>query len=81
MKLVRLMTFNQFMLQAIDKSLLFYQNYFSPLLTASCRFEPTCSQYARDAIRKYGVLKGGFMTMWRILRCHPYSRGGHDPVR
>ncbi|NLJ50339.1 MAG: membrane protein insertion efficiency factor YidD, partial [Candidatus Atribacteria bacterium] len=50
-------------------------------LPSSCRFEPTCSQYARDAIRKYGVLKGGMMALWRLLRCHPYSRGGYDPVR
>ncbi|MDD3714074.1 MAG: membrane protein insertion efficiency factor YidD [Atribacterota bacterium] len=70
-----------FLVNVIDRILNFYQIFISPSLPSSCRFEPTCSQYARDAIRKYGVLKGGIMALWRILRCHPYSRGGYDPVR
>ena len=59
----------------------FLPNIYISIITFRCRFEPNCSQYARDAIRKYGVLKGGIMALWRILRCHPYSRGGYDPVR
>ncbi|MDI9595281.1 MAG: membrane protein insertion efficiency factor YidD [Atribacterota bacterium] len=70
-----------FLVNVIDRILNFYQIFISPSLPSSCRFEPNCSQYARDAIRKYGVLKGGIMALWRILRCHPYSRGGYDPVR
>ncbi|OQA61922.1 MAG: putative membrane protein insertion efficiency factor [Candidatus Atribacteria bacterium ADurb.Bin276] len=70
-----------FLVNVIDRILNFYQIFISPSLPSSCRFEPTCSQYARDAIRKYGVLKGGIMALWRILRCHPYSRGGYDPVQ
>jgi putative membrane protein insertion efficiency factor len=58
-----------------------YQRFISPLLGANCRFDPTCSRYAVDAIRKYGAIRGCFMAAWRILRCHPFSRGGYDPVR
>jgi len=46
-----------------------------------CRFHPTCSQYGLEAIQKHGVVKGGFMTSWRILRCNPWNKGGHDPVK
>ncbi|MBU0648136.1 membrane protein insertion efficiency factor YidD [Patescibacteria group bacterium] len=46
-----------------------------------CRFQPSCSQYGMDAIGKHGLFKGGFMTTWRVLRCNPFSRGGHDPVK
>jgi hypothetical protein len=46
-----------------------------------CRFTPTCSEYGLEAIRKYGVIKGGFMTAWRVLRCNPWNKGGHDPVK
>ena len=81
MELFLVVKINDFILNAIDRVLKFYQIYISPSLPSSCRFEPTCSQYARDAIRKYGILKGGIMALWRILRCHPYSRGGYDPVR
>ncbi|MEN6350251.1 MAG: membrane protein insertion efficiency factor YidD [Syntrophomonas sp.] len=48
--------------------------------TPSCRFYPSCSNYAIEAVEKYGLLKGGWLTAKRILRCHPYNRGGHDPV-
>lgn len=50
------------------------------LPSGSCRFQPTCSHYGFQAIAKYGLLKGGLMTIWRILRCQPFSRGGYDPV-
>lgn len=46
-----------------------------------CRFTPTCSEYGSQAIAKYGVLKGGIMTTWRVLRCNPWSKGGNDPVK
>jgi len=45
-----------------------------------CRFSPTCSQYGIDAVNKHGVLKGGLKTIWRILRCNPFNKGGHDPA-
>ena len=52
----------------------------SPFLPPACRFEPTCSEYAREAIEKYGALKGTWMGLKRILRCQPFCKGGHDPV-
>jgi putative membrane protein insertion efficiency factor len=57
-----------------------YQRFISPLLPPSCRFYPTCSQYSYEAIEKYGLLKGGALTLWRLCRCHPFCRGGFDPV-
>ena len=59
----------------------FYQKAISPLFPARCRFYPTCSQYALEAVEKYGVWKGGWMSVKRICRCHPWSRGGYDPVK
>lgn len=60
----------------------FYQKFISPLKgTSSCRFYPTCSQYAIDAITKYGMIKGSFMSIKRILKCHPFHPGGYDPVK
>jgi putative membrane protein insertion efficiency factor len=47
----------------------------------TCRYHPTCSEYTHEAIGKYGLIKGSFMGAWRILRCNPWSKGGHDPVR
>ena len=58
----------------------FYQRFLSPLLGSNCRFHPTCSQYTYEAIEKYGVGKGIAMGGKRILRCHPWTPGGHDPV-
>jgi uncharacterized protein len=58
-----------------------YKACVSPFLPAACRFEPTCSDYAREAVRRYGALKGTFMGIKRILRCQPFCAGGHDPVR
>jgi putative membrane protein insertion efficiency factor len=58
-----------------------YQKFVSPLLPPSCRYHPSCSEYAVQAILKYGVLKGSFMGAWRIMRCNPFSKGGFDPVR
>lgn len=59
----------------------FYQKYISPGLPARCRFYPTCSQYALEAIGKYGALKGGWLALRRFLRCHPFYKGSnYDPV-
>ena len=58
----------------------FYKQAISPYLPDACRFTPTCSEYAREAITKYGALKGGFLSMKRILRCNPFCKGGYDPV-
>lgn len=59
----------------------FYRAAISPLLGANCRFIPTCSTYAMQAIEKYGAWKGGMMALRRILRCHPFCKGGYDPVK
>ena len=59
----------------------FYRSYISILKpTPTCKYIPTCSEYGIEAIEKYGVLKGGLLTVWRILRCNPFSKGGFDPV-
>ncbi len=58
-----------------------YKAAVSPFLPPACRFEPTCSEYARQAVEKYGALKGTWMGLKRILRCQPFCRGGHDPVQ
>jgi len=57
-----------------------YRSYISPLKPPSCRYVPTCSEYAMIAIEKYGPLKGGYLALRRILRCHPFHKGGYDPV-
>ncbi|MBE5946882.1 MAG: membrane protein insertion efficiency factor YidD [Lachnospiraceae bacterium] len=59
----------------------FYRKYLSPLKgRPCCKYYPTCSQYAIEAYEKYGFFKGTFLTVWRILRCNPFSKGGYDPV-
>ncbi|MEW6546274.1 MAG: membrane protein insertion efficiency factor YidD [Bacillota bacterium] len=57
-----------------------YRLVVSPLLPASCRFEPSCSVYAEQAVKRYGVVKGGLLAGRRLLRCHPWHPGGYDPV-
>lgn len=79
------------MKKIIIKFIIFYQRWISPykkyfynvfgIKNPGCRYYPTCSQYAVEAISKYGVIKGGFMAIWRILRCNPFSKGGYDPVK
>lgn len=58
----------------------FYQRFISPLKPASCRFYPTCSAYAVEALQKYGPLEGSYLALKRILKCHPFHKGGYDPV-
>ncbi|MDR2854433.1 MAG: membrane protein insertion efficiency factor YidD [Prevotellaceae bacterium] len=58
----------------------FYRHCISPLTPASCRFTPTCSQYAIEAVHKHGVVKGGWLSLRRIARCHPWGGSGYDPV-
>lgn len=58
----------------------FYQKVISPMFPPSCRFYPSCSNYAIDSFNKYGVLKGGAKAIWRILRCNPFNKGGYDPA-
>ena len=58
----------------------FYRVFLSPLKPPSCRYIPTCSEYALIAIEKYGAMKGGWMAVKRVLRCHPFHKGGYDPV-
>lgn len=63
------------------KIIQFYQKYLSPLKgKATCIYTPTCSQYAIEALEKYGLIKGGLLAAWRILRCNPFAKGGYDPV-
>jgi len=57
-----------------------YKWAISPLLPPACRFVPTCSEYAMEAVERYGALRGGWMAFARILRCHPFARSGYDPV-
>ncbi len=59
----------------------FYQKHISPMFPPSCRYYPTCSQYAVEALQKHGFLKGSVMAVWRVLRCNPWSKGGYDPVK
>jgi putative membrane protein insertion efficiency factor len=57
-----------------------YQKLISPMLLPSCRFYPSCSTYARLALKKYGIIKGGILSLTRILKCHPLHPGGYDPL-
>ena len=57
-----------------------YKRWVSPMLLPSCRYVPTCSEYAMEAIERHGALRGSAMTAWRVCRCHPFAKGGFDPV-
>ena len=57
-----------------------YKRWLSPIFPPSCRYVPTCSEYAMEAVEKFGVLRGGSMAAGRVLRCHPFVKGGYDPV-
>jgi putative membrane protein insertion efficiency factor len=58
-----------------------YKRFISPLLPPACRFHPTCSEYAMQAVSTHGILRGSLMALWRLARCHPFSKGGFDPVK
>ena len=58
-----------------------YQRALSPLLAPRCRYHPSCSAYAVQAVQSYGILRGAVLAGWRLLRCNPFSHGGYDPVR
>ncbi|MCI5545409.1 MAG: membrane protein insertion efficiency factor YidD [Clostridiales bacterium] len=73
------------MIRSIPKRIMlgmirFYRRFISPMFPPCCRFTPTCSAYALEAIQKYGALKGGYLAVRRILRCNPFHPGGYDPV-
>lgn len=70
------------LIKIYQKTLSFDHGIFRQLFPYGyCRFKPTCSEYAYQAVEKHGVIKGGLMAFWRVLRCNPWSKGGNDPVR
>ena len=58
----------------------FYRRFVSPLAPPTCRFTPSCSRYAVDAVKRYGFIRGGWLAAWRVLRCNPFHPGGYDPL-
>ena len=71
---------HQLMKAVIIAPIILYRYFISPLLGTNCRFSPTCSEYAKDAITRHGALRGGRLTVKRILKCHPWGGSGYDPV-
>ena len=74
------MTFKEILSLPLILLVRFYQKFISPYKPSCCRFTPTCSQYALEALRKYGPLKGSWLAFKRIIRCHPWGGSGYDPV-
>ncbi|MDR0838688.1 MAG: membrane protein insertion efficiency factor YidD [Oscillospiraceae bacterium] len=68
------------MKKTLLRAIAFYRRRVSPAKPPTCRFTPTCSAYALEAIEKYGAAKGAYLTVRRFLRCHPFHKGGYDPV-
>lgn len=66
---------------ALTGLIMLHRRFLSQLMPPSCRFTPTCSRYALDAVRRYGALRGGWLAFWRVLRCNPFNRGGYDPLQ
>ena len=66
--------------RAVIAPIVVYQRVISPLMPRRCKYEPTCSLYAAQAIRRFGILRGLVLAGWRLLRCNPWSHGGYDPV-
>ena len=71
---------NEFARRVVIAPIRFYQLVISPALPRRCKYEPTCSLYAVQAIRRFGILRGLVLAAWRLLRCNPFSHGGFDPV-
>jgi putative membrane protein insertion efficiency factor len=71
---------NRFIRSLICIPIVLYRFILSPIMTPCCRYYPSCSQYALTAIKHFGVFKGGWLAIWRLLRCHPWAKGGYDPV-
>ena len=71
---------HKLMIAVVLAPIIFYRYFISPLLGINCRFSPTCSEYAKDAITRHGALRGGRLTVKRILKCHPWGGSGYDPV-
>lgn len=67
--------------RAVAAPIRFYQRFISPGLPRRCKYEPTCSAYAAQAVQEYGILRGLVLGGWRVLRCNPWSHGGFDPVQ
>ena len=65
----------------VQAPILLYQRFISPALPRRCKYEPTCSLYAAQALREFGILRGLVLATWRVLRCNPFSHGGYDPLR
>jgi uncharacterized protein len=72
-----LLTISKFALLQLLRA---YKFVFSPMFPPACRYVPTCSEYAIEAVERYGALRGGLKVVWRLLRCHPFVQGGYDPV-
>jgi uncharacterized protein len=72
--------FRRTLVRAITAPIRLYQLLISPALAPRCKYEPSCSAYAVSALRRFGVLRGSILAVWRILRCNPFSHGGYDPV-
>jgi putative membrane protein insertion efficiency factor len=70
----------RFAVVALTAPIRLYQRFISPLFPRRCKYEPTCSAYAVEALRSFGALRGSVLAVWRLLRCNPFSDGGHDPV-
>ena len=69
------------MLWIAKAPILFYRRVISPALPSRCRYEPSCSRYALEALEEFGILRGLVLATWRVLRCNPFSHGGYDPVQ
>jgi uncharacterized protein len=71
---------NRFISKLICLPIVLYQLLLRPIMKPCCRYYPSCSQYALEALKQFGVFKGIWLTLYRLLRCHPWSKGGYDPV-
>jgi putative membrane protein insertion efficiency factor len=71
----------RFVRALVTAPIVIYQRVISPAIPRRCKYEPTCSRYAVEAVREYGILRGAVLAGWRLLRCNPWSYGGYDPVQ